>query len=61
MTSKTKEDLLAIAQEWADDLISVWISEYGAWDYTVECEEMTDDDLDWIQNNVKFNINVEEV
>lgn len=63
MTSKTKEELLSIAEEWANDQLEIWIGEYGAWDHLLEDPdtEFSDDDLDWIQNNVKFNINVEEV
>lgn len=56
-----KDRLLLIAQDWAYNQIDNWIGEYGSWDYIVECEELAEEDLEWIQENTKFIINVEEI
>lgn len=56
-----KERLLKIAKEWAHDQIDNWINEYEAWDDLIEDETLSEEELEWIQDNVKFNINVEEI
>lgn len=60
MNTNRNQELLAIAKEWAIDQIDAWISDYHAWDYLVG-EELTEEDYEWIQDNVKFNISVEEI
>jgi hypothetical protein len=51
---KSEEELKAISEEWLTGLIDTWFWEYGAWDGFVEDEEITDDKLEWIQNNIRF-------
>ncbi len=61
ITDQRKEDLLEIANNWANEQISSWLCEYGSWDDRIEDETLSDDELEWIQDNVKFNISVEEI
>lgn len=52
------EDVLrAIAKQWAYDKLESWQYEYGAWDYVVENEELTDEELEFCQG-VAFKISV---
>lgn len=62
-----KEYLLSVAQAWANESLGDWIGEIGAWDDKI-VEDPTDEDdgnitlesWEWIRNNVKFTITVEE-
>lgn len=60
MNIDRKQELLSIAEDWASNCIDNWLNESGAWDHLVE-DELTEEELYWIQDNVKFNVNVEEI
>jgi hypothetical protein len=51
-----KEKLLTVAQQWAEDTISDWFFEYGGWDTLLEDDEISEEELGWIQENITFNI-----
>jgi len=44
-----------IYSSWVYNLISDWKGEYGAWDDLLESGEVTDEDLDWIRENLKVD------
>ena len=50
-----EEQLKSIAEQWLQNTIENWFYEYDSWDYIVEDQELTDEELEWIQNNIKFN------
>ena len=58
---RSKKELLSIAHCWVDSQIDSWVQEYEAWDMVVEDEGLTEDELEWIQENVKFTIKCEEM
>lgn len=54
---RDKEELKAIALQWAQDTLEGWQYEYGAWDGLVENEEITDEELEFCQG-VNFKISI---
>lgn len=59
-----KEYLLSVAQVWAEETLDAWFREFDAWDNLFGAEDsngfITGESLEWIQENVKFTIKVEE-
>jgi hypothetical protein len=57
-----KQHLKEVALNWAYETISDWFYERGAWDHLYDSEdaEITLDELDWIQENIKFKIEIAE-
>lgn len=56
-----KEFLKRIAEVWLQNTIESWFYEYGSWDAVVEDNDLTEEDVEWIQNNIKFNFEAEIV
>lgn len=54
-----KEQLKSIAEQWLQNTIESWFYEYGSWDYIVKDQELTDEELEWIQANIKFKFEAE--
>lgn len=55
----TNEERVLFAKHWADELISSWLHEYGAWDGWLEDGDLDEEDLKWIQKNVRFRVTTE--
>ena len=53
--------LLEVAAQWARDTVDDWICEYLAWDNLIEDGTLTDEEYDWIRENVKFSISAENI
>jgi hypothetical protein len=49
---RSKEELDAIALQWAEDTLQDWQNEYSAWDGVAEQEELTDGELEYCQSVV---------
>lgn len=54
-----KEFLKRIAEVWLQNTIESWFYEYGSWDVIVEDNNLTEEDVEWIRNNIKFNFEAE--
>lgn len=52
--SNTEQTLTNIAEEWLQQQIESWFSVYGSWDMLIDEYDITTEDYDWIQNNVKY-------
>jgi hypothetical protein len=55
---RSKEELLSIAETVAGEIISDWIHDWGSWDCIAEDEQLTDEEYEWIQENIKVNVEV---
>lgn len=54
------ERLKAIFITWANDTLERWISEYDAWDYLLDSNTLTEEELEEIQNNISWNIQAKD-
>lgn len=61
MSGIDKERILEVAEYWARGIIDSWIGEYGAWDDVVQEYELTEEELEFIQNKINFIIMAEVV
>lgn len=55
---RSQEELVNIAQSVADGIMDNWFREYGSWDCAVEDEELTEEEYDFIQENICVNVQV---
>ena len=60
MNDQHKEDLKAVAAEWASTTVYNWVGAWEAWDNLIEDGDLSEDDWEYIRDNFKFNIIVEE-
>ncbi len=61
MSDIDQERVLYAAECWVRGIIDSWIGEYGAWDDVIQECELTDEELEFIQNKVKFTITAEAI
>ena len=51
---KTDKELQQIAEEWLEGLVDTWFWEYSSWDGLVEEGELTEEELERIQDKIRF-------
>lgn len=52
----SKEYLNSIALEWAEMTLESWQGEYDSWDVIAEDNDLSDEDLEYLMNDVQFEI-----
>lgn len=57
---RSKEELTAIALQWAEDTLEVWQNEYNSWDDIAENEELTEEELEYLMYEAKFIVKVKK-
>lgn len=48
---RSKEELLEIAEEVADQILKDWYGDYHSWDGLIEDGDLSFEEWDWIQKN----------
>ena len=55
---RTPEELMGIAADHLWNITESAVNEYGYWDGLVESDELTDEECDWIQDNLEVIVEV---
>lgn len=53
---RSQEELVDIAQAVAEAIMEDWFHDYGSWDCVIEDEELTEEEYDFIQDNICVNV-----
>lgn len=63
MTYKNKEYAKEMFTQWIRETVDAWLCEYGAWDDKLEDEndDFNHEDWEYIKNNLKFEVTIQEV
>lgn len=53
---RSQEELVDIAQAVAEAIMEDWFHDYGSWDCVMGDEELTEEEYDFIQDNIRVNV-----
>lgn len=55
----TEQELInhrkAMFEQFIESLVDSWTNEYEAWDMMIEDGDVTDEDVEWIQDNLRLS------
>ncbi len=55
---RSEDELVALAGEVAEEILDSWFFEWGSWDGV---EDLTEEEYDWIQENIRPIVDVIKV